>query len=105
MIVKFNTVYRHLQIYKSLGFRNPVHMLYYTNTGRLFSISLPANKYVCDRSPFDRPIATEGKPRLTMDILGISCIGAIVTLIDRYIYPSTFWMILKQIVANILSKQ
>lgn len=28
-----------------------------------------------------------------MYILRISCIGAIITLIDRNVYPSTFWMI------------
>lgn len=55
---------------------------------------LPAYKNMRNGGSLDWPIATEGKPRLTMNVLRISCVGAIIALIDRNIYPSTFWMIL-----------
>lgn len=71
----------------------------------LLPTCLPAHQDVRDGSPLDGSVAAEGKARLSMDVLGVSCIGAIVALIDGHIYPSTFWMILKHTIAATLSKQ
>lgn len=42
----------------------------------------PADDHVGDGRPLDRPVPAEGEARLAVDVLRVSCVRAVVALVD-----------------------
>lgn len=58
---------------------------------------LPADENVGDGGPFDRTVPAEGEARLVVDILRVSCVRTIVTLVDGNLDLRSFRMRLPKV--------
>lgn len=58
---------------------------------------LPADDDVRDGRPLDGAVPAEGVARLAVDVLRVSCIRSIVTLVDGDLDPRSFRMRLPEI--------
>lgn len=52
----------------------------------------PADQNVSDGGSFDGSVPAEGEARLVVDVLRVSCIRTVVTLVDRHLDLRSFRM-------------
>lgn len=62
---------------------------------------VPADENVGDSGPLDGAVPAEGEPRLAVDVLRVSCIRTIVTLVDGDLDLCSFRMRLPEITRGV----
>lgn len=67
------------------------------------SSGVPAGENVCDGGPLDRAVPAEGEARLVVDVLRVSSIRTIVTVIDGDLDLRSFRMRLPSITGVIIT--
>lgn len=68
-------------------------------------ISEPAGKNMSNSSPFDRSVSAEGEARLAVDVLRVSCIWTIITLVYGDLNLCSFRMGLPKTIKNMMVKK